>query len=150
MGPAPVSDGRRRAPDAFKVGNGARFPWAYWPPIARNACGRLVSRHSPRDGSVARPRGASRQDAGIKDQELTASNGFDAAAVVHATAKLSARSFSLGRRIHMLATIAVILVVCWLLGFLVFHVSSFLIHILLIVAVIMIVMQVVRGRGSSV
>ncbi len=50
----------------------------------------------------------------------------------------------------MLATIAVILVVCWLLGFLVFHVSSFLIHILLIVAVIMIVMQVVRGRGSSV
>jgi len=50
----------------------------------------------------------------------------------------------------MLGIIAVILVLGWLLGFFVFHVSSFLIHILLIVAVIMIVMHFLRGRGSSV
>jgi len=50
----------------------------------------------------------------------------------------------------MLAAIAVVLVVCWLLGFFVLHVSSFLIHILLIVAVIALVMHFLRGRGSSV
>jgi hypothetical protein len=50
----------------------------------------------------------------------------------------------------MLGIIAVILVVGWLLGFFVFHVTGFLIHILLIIAVIMIVMHFVRGRGSSV
>jgi len=50
----------------------------------------------------------------------------------------------------MLGIIAVILVVGWLLGFFVFHVTGFLIHILLIIAVIMIVMHFVRGRGSSI
>ncbi len=51
---------------------------------------------------------------------------------------------------NMLGIIAVILVIGWLLGFFVFHVSSFLIHILLIIAVIMIVMHFMRGRGSSI
>ena len=46
----------------------------------------------------------------------------------------------------MLATIGAILVVMWLLGFFVVHVSSALIHILLIVALVMIVMHFVRGR----
>ena len=46
--------------------------------------------------------------------------------------------------------IAVILIVGWLLGFFVFHVSSFLIHILLLIAVVMIVLHFMRGRGSSV
>jgi hypothetical protein len=50
----------------------------------------------------------------------------------------------------MLGIIAAILVVCWLLGFFVLHVSSFLIHILLIFAVIAIVMHFLRGRGRSV
>jgi Family of unknown function (DUF5670) len=50
----------------------------------------------------------------------------------------------------MLGIIAVVLVVCWLLGFFVFHVSSFLIHILLLIAVVMVVMHFLRGRGSSV
>lgn len=49
----------------------------------------------------------------------------------------------------MLAMIAVILVVCWLLGFFVLHVSSFLIHVLLIFAVISLVMHFLRGRSSS-
>ena len=50
----------------------------------------------------------------------------------------------------MLGMIAAVLIVCWLLGFFVLHVSSFLIHILLIVGIIMIVMHFMRGRGSSV
>lgn len=48
----------------------------------------------------------------------------------------------------MLYTIAAVLVVLWLLGFFVMHVSSFLIHILLIVAVIAVVMNVLKGRGG--
>lgn len=47
----------------------------------------------------------------------------------------------------MFATVAVILVVMWLLGFFALHISSFLIHILLVVAVISIVMHFVRGRS---
>jgi len=49
----------------------------------------------------------------------------------------------------MLGIIAAVLVVCWLLGFFVLHVSSFLIHILLIVAVIMIIMHFMRGRSGT-
>jgi hypothetical protein len=47
----------------------------------------------------------------------------------------------------MLAIIAAVLVVMWLLGFFALHISSFLIHILLIVAVISIIMHFVRGRS---
>ena len=50
----------------------------------------------------------------------------------------------------MLGMIAAVLIGCWLLGFFVLHVSSFLIHILLIVGIIMIVMHFMRGRSSSV
>ena len=48
----------------------------------------------------------------------------------------------------MLAIIAAVLVVLWLLGFLAFHVSSGLIHILLVVGLIMLVMHFFRGRTS--
>jgi hypothetical protein len=48
----------------------------------------------------------------------------------------------------MLATIAVVLVVIWLLGFFALHVSSFLIHLLLLAAVISIVMHFLKGRRS--
>ena len=44
--------------------------------------------------------------------------------------------------------IAGILVVLWLLGFIVFHVSSLLIHILLVVAVIALVLHFMRGRRA--
>ena len=47
----------------------------------------------------------------------------------------------------MLWTIAVILVVLWLLGFFAFHVAGGLIHILLVIAVIVIVVKLVTGRG---
>jgi hypothetical protein len=46
----------------------------------------------------------------------------------------------------MLLTIAAILVILWLLGFVAFHVAGGLIHILLIIAVIAIIVHFVRGR----
>lgn len=48
----------------------------------------------------------------------------------------------------MLAIIAVVLVVLWLLGFAAFHVTSGFIHILLIIALISLVMHFFRGRSS--
>ncbi|URD62018.1 lmo0937 family membrane protein [Sphingomonas sp. KRR8] len=48
----------------------------------------------------------------------------------------------------MLATIAIILIVLWLAGFLVFHVTSGLIHILLIIGIIVLVLHFVRGRRT--
>lgn len=46
----------------------------------------------------------------------------------------------------MLWTIAVILFVLWLLGFLAFHVAGGLIHLLLVAAVIVVVVRLVTGR----
>jgi hypothetical protein len=46
----------------------------------------------------------------------------------------------------MFGIIAAILVVMWLLGFFALHISSFLIHVLLVVAVVAVIMHLVRGR----
>ena len=46
----------------------------------------------------------------------------------------------------MLITIAVVLLVLWLLGFFAFHVTSAFIHIVLIIAVVMIVLHFLQGR----
>lgn len=46
----------------------------------------------------------------------------------------------------MLLTIGIILLILWLLGFFAFHVGSGLIHIILIIAVIVIVLHLIRGR----
>ncbi|MHB1688701.1 MAG: lmo0937 family membrane protein [Ignavibacteriaceae bacterium] len=46
----------------------------------------------------------------------------------------------------MLYTIAVILIVLWLLGFLAFPVMGGLIHILLVIAIIMILVRIISGR----
>jgi hypothetical protein len=46
----------------------------------------------------------------------------------------------------MLWTIAVILFILWLLGFVAFHVGGGLIHLLLVIAVIVIIFQMVTGR----
>ncbi len=48
----------------------------------------------------------------------------------------------------MLWTIAVILFVLWLLGFVVLHVGGGLIHILLVLAVIAVVWRLVTGRSA--
>ena len=46
----------------------------------------------------------------------------------------------------MLAAIAAVLVILWLLGFFAFHVAGGLIHILIVVAVIVLILHFVRGR----
>jgi hypothetical protein len=48
----------------------------------------------------------------------------------------------------MLYTIAVILIVLWLLGFLTSYTMGGVIHILLVIAIIMIVINLVRGRRA--
>ena len=50
----------------------------------------------------------------------------------------------------MLLTLAIILFVLWILGFAVFHVAGGLIHLLLVIAVIVIVVNFIRGRGTTV
>ncbi len=45
---------------------------------------------------------------------------------------------------QMLATIAVVLIILWLLGFFAFHVTSALIHVVLVVALIVLVLHFVR------
>ena len=46
----------------------------------------------------------------------------------------------------MLITLAVVLIVLWALGFLAFHVTSALIHLLLVIALIIIVARLITGR----
>ena len=46
----------------------------------------------------------------------------------------------------MLITLAVVLLILWALGFVAFHVTSGLIHILLVIALIVIVVRLVQGR----
>jgi hypothetical protein len=47
----------------------------------------------------------------------------------------------------MLETILIVLVVAWALGFFAFHVSSGFIHALLVIALIVLILRLVRGRG---
>jgi hypothetical protein len=46
----------------------------------------------------------------------------------------------------MLATIAVVLIVLWLLGFFALHVSTGLIHLVLVVGLIVLVLHFLQGR----
>ena len=48
----------------------------------------------------------------------------------------------------MLWTIAGILIVLWLLGFLVFHIAGGLIHILLVIALVVLIAQLLTGRRA--
>jgi hypothetical protein len=52
------------------------------------------------------------------------------------------------RRSFMFLILAVVLVLLWLGGFFLLHVSSFLIHLLLLFAVISIIMNFVGGRRA--
>jgi hypothetical protein len=49
----------------------------------------------------------------------------------------------------MLATIALILIILWLLGFFAFHVTSGLLHVVLVVGIIVLILHFVRGRSGS-
>jgi len=46
----------------------------------------------------------------------------------------------------MLYTIAVVLIIRWLLGFVTSYTMGGLIHVLLVIAVVMILIQVIQGR----
>jgi hypothetical protein len=48
----------------------------------------------------------------------------------------------------MLGIIAAVLIVFWLLGFFAFHVSTGLIHILLVIGVVMLLVHLFRGRSA--
>ncbi|WP_156363823.1 lmo0937 family membrane protein [Sphingomonas sp. Leaf357] len=48
----------------------------------------------------------------------------------------------------MLWTIAVILLVLWVLGFGVFHVAGGLIHLLLVIAVVVVLFRLITGRKA--
>lgn len=43
-------------------------------------------------------------------------------------------------------TLALVLVVLWVLGFSVFNIASGLIHILIVVAIIAVLIRIIRGR----
>jgi Family of unknown function (DUF5670) len=45
----------------------------------------------------------------------------------------------------MLGLIALVLIVLWLLGFLAFHISVGVIHLLLVVGVVLLILHLVRG-----
>lgn len=49
----------------------------------------------------------------------------------------------------MLMTIAAVLLVLWLLGFVVFKVASGLIHILIVLAVVVFVINLIKGRRAA-
>jgi uncharacterized protein DUF5670 len=48
----------------------------------------------------------------------------------------------------MLLTIAIILLILWALGFLAFHITSALIHLLLVIAIIVFIVNFVSGRRA--
>jgi hypothetical protein len=50
----------------------------------------------------------------------------------------------------MLGMLAAILIVLWLLGFFAFHVTTGLIHIVLVVGLILLVLHLLRGSAASV
>lgn len=47
----------------------------------------------------------------------------------------------------MLTTIAVVLLILWILGFVGFHVLGGFIHILLVVAIILFLIRIIRGEN---
>lgn len=49
----------------------------------------------------------------------------------------------------MLLTIVAILIVLWLMGFLVFHVASALIHVLILVAVVVFILHLFRSSRAA-
>ena len=49
----------------------------------------------------------------------------------------------------MLGIIAAVLIVLWLLGFFAFHVSSGLIHVVLVIGIVMLLLHFIRGRSAT-
>ena len=50
----------------------------------------------------------------------------------------------------MLALIATVLIVLWLLGFFAFHISTGVVHVLLIIGIVMLILHFLRGRAATI
>ncbi len=50
----------------------------------------------------------------------------------------------------MLGLIAAVLIALWLLGFFAFHVSSGIVHVLLIIGIVVLVLHFLRGRTATI
>jgi hypothetical protein len=50
----------------------------------------------------------------------------------------------------MLGFIAAVLIVLWLLGFFAFHVSTGVVHVLLIIGIVMFLLHFFRGRSATI
>ena len=48
----------------------------------------------------------------------------------------------------MLIGLAILLIILWAAGFLVFHIAGGLIHLLLVIAVIVFIVNFIRGRST--
>jgi len=48
----------------------------------------------------------------------------------------------------MLAAIAAILIILWLLGFFAFHISTALIHLLLVIGIVVLILHFLRGSRN--
>jgi hypothetical protein len=48
----------------------------------------------------------------------------------------------------MLLTLAIILLIAWLLGLIAFHVTAWFIHVLLVIAIIVAILHFMRGRPA--
>jgi hypothetical protein len=48
----------------------------------------------------------------------------------------------------MLGTIAAVLIILWLLGLFAFHVSTGLIHVLLVIGIVVLLLHFFRGRSA--
>ncbi len=57
-----------------------------------------------------------------------------------------ARPANEGKQKHMLETIALLLIILWLLGFVSSYTMGGFIHILLVVAVVLILVRLIQGR----
>jgi hypothetical protein len=65
----------------------------------------------------------------------------------HASVRIRKQRFG-KRTLIMLWTLAVVFLVLWAMGFVAFHVTTGLIHLLLLAAVVVVVVQLVTGRRT--
>jgi hypothetical protein len=80
-----------------------------------------------------------------QEATLCAADALSPTVVLRASAEQAKRK----RGIQVFLILAIILVVLWLGGFTLMHVSSLLIHLLLLFAVISLILHFVRGSRSA-
>jgi hypothetical protein len=84
---------------------------------------------------------------GLRARGLPRPTGTGQIARRHGDRQLKMMSSSSVQGDPMLGVIAGVLLVLWLLGFLIFHVTAGAIHLLLVSAVVLFVLHLLKGRG---